>query len=147
MSPNPPQHENVVTIVMPDPKHYDPRMGDESGDETPPPSRHRPHHRHVRLDEHPTLEEYDTGKERRSPSQQSSETTKKADSTKSQKSFGAWILATSPVDLQWIPNSWSWSKIKPLIRCAIVAWISVLFFVVWKLEVLLGQVCPKFLHR
>ena len=129
------------------PSKYDPRMGDESGDEGPSPSPVRRHasHRHVRLDTHPTLEEYNPAdKERQSPiaseGSSDSETTKKADSTKSRQSVGAFILAHSPVNLQWIPDNWSWSRMKPLIRCAIMAWLSVLFFVIKRLEILLGQV-------
>ena len=128
--------------AMSDTKRYDPRMGDESGDEGPSPTRHR-HHRHVRLEEHPTLEEYipESPKQERTPSStSSSEYTKKADSTKATKSIGQWILDHSPVNLKWIPDNWNWSKIKPVIRSAIVAWISLLFFVIRDLEKMLGQV-------
>lgn len=43
-------------------------------------------------------------------------------------------------DLSWVSNNWTWSKIKPVIRCAAVAWISILFVIIPKLEVMLGQV-------
>lgn len=127
---------------MAEAKHYDPRMGDESGDEFgTQPVRTESSHRHVRLEVHPTLEEYDPhDKEEHSPSEHSSETTKKADSTKSPVSLGQWILTHSPVDLTWIPNNWTWSKMKVLIRCALVAWISLFFFIVKRLEIMLGQV-------
>ena len=123
-------------------ENYDPRMGDESGDERPiQPVRTQSSHRHVRLKEHPTLEEYEPqAKEGHTPSEHSSETTKKADSTKSAVSPGQWVLAHSPIDLAWIPANWTWSKMKVLIRCALVAWISLLFFIVKRLEILLGQV-------
>ncbi len=120
-------------------KRYDPRMGDESGDEAPSPVRHRPH-RHVRLEEHPTLEEYIPSKEERTPSSTNSSGSDEKADTKTTKSLGKWILAHSPVNLRWIPDNCNWSKLKPVIRSALVAWISLLFFVIKDLEKLLGQV-------
>lgn len=130
-----------------DSNRYDPRLGDESENEGPTPAPARSE-RHVRLEEHPTFEEYTPQIKREgnlSESSSDSETTKKADSTASRKSIGKWVLEKSPIDLHWIPDNWKWSKIKPLIRCAIVAWVSVLFFVVKRLEILLGQVSVR--HR
>lgn len=123
-------------------EHYDPRMGDESSDEVMiQPVRTESSHRHVRLKEHPTFEEYEPqGKKEHAPSEHSSETTNKANSTKATVSLGQWILTHSPVDLAWIPANWTWSKLKVLIRCALVAWISLFFFIVTRLEILLGQV-------
>ncbi|EKM60249.1 uncharacterized protein PHACADRAFT_246113 [Phanerochaete carnosa HHB-10118-sp] len=43
------------------------------------------------------------------------------------------------IDLKWIPANLSWPKMKPVIRTALVAWISVLFFTIPRLEVMLGQ--------
>ncbi|KIP04314.1 hypothetical protein PHLGIDRAFT_493842 [Phlebiopsis gigantea 11061_1 CR5-6] len=53
-------------------------------------------------------------------------------------SFAQWLVKYSPVDLKWIPANWAWSKVKPVIRCAIVAWISILFVIIPKTEVTLG---------
>lgn len=124
--------------------HHDPRMGDEDvDDEIPQPSPQRSR-RHAHFDRHPTFEE---GEPRRYPPSPST-----SDETVQEKRHddhdkpprltpGQWILKKSPIDLNWIPNNWSWSKIKPVIRCALTAWVSVLFFVIPKLEVMLGQVC------
>ncbi|KIY44983.1 hypothetical protein FISHEDRAFT_50366 [Fistulina hepatica ATCC 64428] len=35
-----------------------------------------------------------------------------------------------PEWLQWIPANWTWSKIKPVIRCAVAAWIAAVLFVI-----------------
>lgn len=45
-----------------------------------------------------------------------------------------------PVFLQWIPANWNWSKLKPVIRCAIAAWISAVLFVIPTVENVMGQV-------
>ena len=42
---------------------------------------------------------------------------------------------------QWIVKNWNWSKLKPVIRCAVVAWVAVVLFVIPKVEVFFGQVC------
>ena len=41
---------------------------------------------------------------------------------------------------QWIVKNLNWSKLKPVIRCAVVGWVSLVLFVIPKVEVLLGQV-------
>lgn len=40
----------------------------------------------------------------------------------------------------WVPNNWHWSKLKPVIRCAVTAWISLVLFVIPAFERALGQV-------
>lgn len=45
-----------------------------------------------------------------------------------------------PAFLQWIPANWNWSKLKPVIRCAIAAWISAVLFVIPTVENVMGQV-------
>ena len=37
----------------------------------------------------------------------------------------AWIAGHT----QWIVKNWDWSKLKPVIRCAVVAWVTVVLFV------------------
>ncbi|KAG2070593.1 hypothetical protein BDR04DRAFT_1198344 [Suillus decipiens] len=44
-----------------------------------------------------------------------------------------------PQSLRWIPANSTWSKWKPVIRSALAAWISVVIFVIPKIENLLGQ--------
>lgn len=43
-------------------------------------------------------------------------------------------------DLQWVSQNNTWSKWKPVIRCALAAWISGLLFVIPKVENMMGQV-------
>ncbi|KDR73373.1 hypothetical protein GALMADRAFT_251995 [Galerina marginata CBS 339.88] len=39
----------------------------------------------------------------------------------------------------WIPQHLTWSDLKPAIRCAVVAWVSLVLFLVPSIEVLLGN--------
>ncbi|KAF8911493.1 hypothetical protein CPB84DRAFT_1671782 [Gymnopilus junonius] len=39
----------------------------------------------------------------------------------------------------WIPQNWTWSKIKPVIRCALAGWISLVLFVIPKVELMMGS--------
>jgi hypothetical protein len=45
-----------------------------------------------------------------------------------------------PASLQWIPANWTWSKIKPVIRCALSAWIAAIFFIIPRVQIFLGNV-------
>ncbi len=45
-----------------------------------------------------------------------------------------------PSNLQWIPANWSWPKVKPVIRCAVAAWLSTVLFVIPPVERFMGQV-------
>jgi hypothetical protein len=42
---------------------------------------------------------------------------------------------------QWVVKNWNWSKLKPVIRCAVVAWVAVVLFVIPRVEGFFGQVC------
>lgn len=44
-------------------------------------------------------------------------------------------------NFQWVPRNNSWSKWKPVIRCALAAWVSGVLFVIPKTENAMGQVC------
>ncbi|KAF7419671.1 hypothetical protein PC9H_002263 [Pleurotus ostreatus] len=44
-----------------------------------------------------------------------------------------------PASLQWIPANWTWSKIKPVIRCAAAAWICTVLFLIPRVEIFMGQ--------
>lgn len=128
--------------------HFDPRLGDEGSDnETPPPTPiiQRSPRRRVNMDRHPT---FDDQEPRRYPSSAVSDSTNGDRKDESQEAaekpprlnLGQWILKKSPFDLNWIPANWNWSKIKPVIRSAIEAWVSVLFFIIPSIEKILGQV-------
>jgi hypothetical protein len=43
-------------------------------------------------------------------------------------------------DFQWVPQNTTWSKWKPVIRCALAAWICGLLFIISKTENAMGQV-------
>ena len=49
--------------------------------------------------------------------------------------------ATLPSSLRWIPANFTWSKIKPVIRCSIAASLAVILFVIPTVELVMGQVC------
>jgi Putative ER transporter, 6TM, N-terminal len=55
----------------------------------------------------------------------------------------SWSMLPSkvPSSLQWIPDNFTLSKIKPVIRCSVAAWVSSILFVIPKVEVWIGQVC------
>ncbi|KZT24411.1 hypothetical protein NEOLEDRAFT_1207860 [Neolentinus lepideus HHB14362 ss-1] len=46
---------------------------------------------------------------------------------------------TLPPNLKWIPNNWTSSKLKPVIRSALTAWISVLLLIIPRTERMMGQ--------
>ncbi|KAJ7685439.1 hypothetical protein DFH06DRAFT_968491 [Mycena polygramma] len=46
---------------------------------------------------------------------------------------------TWPGSLQWAPDNFTWAKVKPAIRSAVAAWLSLVLFVIPKVEVFLGQ--------
>ena len=48
-------------------------------------------------------------------------------------------------DFKWIPQNSSWSQLKPVIRCALAAWICGLLFIISKTENAMGQVCNIYL--
>lgn len=52
---------------------------------------------------------------------------------------GLWSSVLS--NFQWVPQNNSWSKWKPVIRCALAAWISGILFVIPQTEKAMGQVC------
>lgn len=110
-------------------------MGDESESETQElhDLASRPHRKHVRLD----LGFADS-------SRSSPENNSLAKAETSKPSFQNRISATAsrlnPLDLKWIADNWTWSKIKLVIRDALAGWVSLLFVVITKPEKTIGQV-------
>lgn len=51
-----------------------------------------------------------------------------------------WLAEHSPIDFAWVPNNWTWSKIKPVIRNAINGWLAVILLVIPSVEKAMGQV-------
>lgn len=124
---------------MPDPHQPDPRMGDEDEGspshhekETPtrPTAANAPH-KEVRL-RLPTSNA--------SSSEESNQ--KKEDRLVDKPS--PWlhnpVINTLLIDLKWIPANWTWSKLKPVIRGTIVAFVSVLLLVISRAEHAIGNV-------
>ena len=44
------------------------------------------------------------------------------------------------LNFSWVSNNLNWSKIKPALRTALLAWVSMLFVIIPELSVMLGQV-------
>ncbi|THH28781.1 hypothetical protein EUX98_g5402 [Antrodiella citrinella] len=42
-------------------------------------------------------------------------------------------------DVAWVPNNWTWTKVKPVIRGAVLAFVSLIFVIVFRLEKTLGN--------
>jgi hypothetical protein len=64
----------------------------------------------------------------------------KATETSHAKSIAFWHSKNLPPTLQWIPANWSWSKWKPVLRCALAAWISLLLFLIPTTLNVMGEV-------
>ena len=71
---------------------------------------------------------------------QDSSRTSSAKSTSEKKLLGGWLTWIAD-HTKWIVKNWNWSKIKPVIRCAVVAWVAVVLFVIQRVEAFFGQVC------
>ncbi|KAH9947336.1 hypothetical protein B0H21DRAFT_338716 [Amylocystis lapponica] len=106
--------------------HHDPRLGDEVTDDddaSSPQSRAK----HVRL---------------QAPAQDDKHDKHDEHPHASHDKFLIYLRAfvsKIPIDLSWMSNNWSWSKLKPVIRCAVFGWVSLVFMIILRTEVLLGQ--------
>jgi hypothetical protein len=69
--------------------------------------------------------------------------TNATDDKPSPQSPKPWLKLELPQSLKWIPSNWTWSKIKPVIRCAVAAWVAAVLFIYPKVEVWMGQVCDS----
>lgn len=47
---------------------------------------------------------------------------------------------TVPKSLAWIPQNMSWSKLKPVIRCSLAAWVAAVLMIIGPVSRSLGQV-------
>ena len=132
---------------MASPSHHDPRMGDEDTEEVS--QIHQPMRRHVTLDMNPQF--VDGGHREESVSDDSSgeagaaqEESQEQDANSSRKRalIATWARLCNwvPFDLHWVLDNFVWSKLKPAIRVAVVAWVSLLFVIIPQLEIMLGQV-------
>ena len=114
---------------MATPQHYDPRMGDEESNETEHKGARfaEDPQRHIR--KHVRLEDESSGHSEEKPS------------------LLHRVLSAIPIDVQWIPANWSYSKLKPVIRSAAMGWVSIILLIIPRVEQAIGQVrniilCP-----
>lgn len=124
-------------------RYHDPRMGDEG-----PADEHRPHaqQEHPHTEKHVRLEAPSDGVgpnsapasgEKKAPEQQQPRPSRL-------RKLGSLLVHKFPINLQWVPNNWTWSKIKPVIRSAAMGWVSVLFMIIPRTERMLGQVSIRY---
>lgn len=70
----------------------------------------------------------------------SSRTSSVKSTRRPEKPLGGWLRTWVVNHTQWIVKNWNWSQLKPVIRCAVVAWVAVVLFVIPRVEVFFGQV-------
>ncbi|KAI0353282.1 hypothetical protein OH77DRAFT_1407363 [Trametes cingulata] len=124
---------------MSDPRHYDPRLGDEDVAAVLEESDHghlpRPQ-KHVRIPD-------DAGHDAESPSDGSplekGRTDREEFRTRPREPWTTRIARWVPFDFSWIPANFTWSKIKPVIRCAVVCFVSAILMVIPRVYNLMGQ--------
>ena len=114
-------------------RRYDPRLGDEDCDEhsdvqSPISPPRTPKHVQLQL---PDDDPHDAEK-----------THKKPDERRPSKPLLARVVNALPFNFAWIPANFTRSKMKPVIRCAVVCWVSALFMIIPQTMNLMGQVCP-----
>jgi hypothetical protein len=115
---------------LPQPKEYDPRIGDEDGSKPDPQEK-----------EHtsPSLPPFPGA-----PKQESSSNDNKGKSTANRPISSQRARASRfelPDYLHWIIDNWKWSKWQPAIRCAISEWASLLLLIIGPSRRVMGQVC------
>ncbi|KAI9062294.1 hypothetical protein FKP32DRAFT_1677443 [Trametes sanguinea] len=119
---------------MTDPRHYDPRLGDEDVaavlEQSDLPQRPQ---KHVRIPD-------DAGHDPDAPSDEGgSEKHRARPHKKPPEPWHRRLLRLLPFDLSWIPANFTWSKIKPVIRCAFVCFVSAILMVIPRVYNLMGQ--------
>ena len=130
---------------MTDRRRYDPRLGDEEiGEDVDhrtsaehPDDIVRPT-RHVRIPSdvaHDSEDSVREQKEGRGPH------AKTRSSWTSQ--LGKVCKKLVPIDFGWIPANFTWSKLKPVIRCAVVCWVSGVLMIIPRTSNMMGQVSHR----
>ncbi|KAH9933951.1 uncharacterized protein BXZ73DRAFT_45967 [Epithele typhae] len=119
---------------MSDRRRYDPRLGDEDVDgsndslslRTPP----LPRHLHVQLPDDPS---HDADAPEKLPPRQE---------TQPEKSPVPWttlVLNSVTSSFAWVPASMTRSKMKPVVRCAVVCWVSALLMIIRQTREVMGS--------
>ncbi|EPS93601.1 hypothetical protein FOMPIDRAFT_1055838 [Fomitopsis schrenkii] len=137
------QYPNVIDISWRTNLRYDPRIGDDDDDDDDDtyPSYHGPRDaqplRQVRIE---TPSWGPGGSQGRSSPRN---TARQPPRTKTWADHWSILRHTAaryfPLDLSWIPANLSWSKIKPVIRSSVMAFVSVIFVVLSPIEHITGQ--------
>ncbi|CDO69808.1 hypothetical protein BN946_scf184803.g6 [Trametes cinnabarina] len=119
-----------------DPRRYDPRLGDEDVAAVLEQSDHahlpRPQ-KHVRIPDDPA---HDADP---SPDDDSNEKSRARAPKKPPEPWPKRLARLLPIDLSWIPPNLTYSKIKPVIRCAFVCFVSAILMVIPRVYNLMGQ--------
>ncbi|KAJ7510139.1 hypothetical protein B0H11DRAFT_1957855 [Mycena galericulata] len=68
------------------------------------------------------------------PKRSDSPSTDSGSSTSNAPEWWKW-----PSALQWVPDNFTWAKIKPTIRSAVAAWLATVLFLIPKIELFWGQ--------
>jgi hypothetical protein len=113
----------------PQPKDYDPRIGDEDGSRPDPQEKE-----HIS----PSLPPFPVA-----PKQESSSNCDKGKETANRPILSQRARASRfelPNSLHWIIDNWRWSKWQPAIRCAVSEWASLLLLIIGPSRRVMGQV-------
>jgi hypothetical protein len=126
-----------VELVRDKPR-CDPRIGDE---DLPAPE--------AASTNKPVMPKIDVGPPSRQLSSKSSsdETDEKQKHAPGGGKASAPSIFVLPPSMHWIPANFNWSKLKPVIRSAVTAWISLLFVIINPTLRVVGQVSALFLLR
>lgn len=130
---------------MSDRRRYDPRLGDEEdGDEVDDGTAQasiRPA-RHVRIPSDIAHDSEDSVRARKEGC---------GPRAKTRMPWSSRLKSTCkrlvPIDLAWVPANFTWSKLKPVIRCAVVCWVSAVLMIIPRTSNLMGQVSSRSLYR
>lgn len=98
-------------------------------------------HSEVRIDPHPHDIPIQQQQSSFSSSTSNSKNEKESPGDKSKKDGKEKGNIKLPKNMEWIPNNWTWPKIKPAIRCAVAAWLSCVLFLIPAVIAYMGQVC------
>ncbi|KAI0641257.1 hypothetical protein C8Q79DRAFT_919931 [Trametes meyenii] len=122
---------------MNDPRRYDPRLGDEELAAVPEEfngDHGARQEKHVRIPD-----QVGPGTDSSSRAQEEPGKSLEEHHKKPPISWSTRLARCTPVDLAWIPASFTWSKLKPVIRCAVVCFVSTVLMVIPRVYNLMGQ--------